>query len=145
MPQEIRLCSYEGCTAELECKGLCGYHYRKKRYAENPEVRLRNNKLGQDWHRKHADRYRTKTWIYRLKARYGLSLDQYNQLLLSQQGGCAICGQQSTLQRRLDVDHNHKTGKVRGLLCNTCNQAMGVAKDSPDLLRKMAAYLDKHN
>lgn len=78
---------------------------------------------------------------YRLKTKYGLTLDDYNRRLDEQNGTCAICDQ-SPDKGRLVVDHSHVTGEVRGLLCNSCNLALGLARDNPELLRKMAAYLD---
>lgn len=80
---------------------------------------------------------------------YGISLAQYDALLLKQSGGCAICGEQCSSGRRLAVDHDHaccpgmKTcGKcVRGLLCGQCNQGIGKLRDSPRLLVNAIAYL----
>jgi hypothetical protein len=53
----------------------------------------------------------------------GLSLDDYERLLAAQGGGCALCGRKPKT-RRLDVDHDHRTGKIRGLLCQRCNRAV---------------------
>jgi len=69
--------------------------------------------------------------------------------LLSQNGKCAICegtdgGHRNGEPKALAVDHNHKTGKVRGLLCESCNQGIGKLKDSPETCRKAADYLEKH-
>jgi hypothetical protein len=57
------------------------------------------------------------------RAELGLSLAEYDALLAAQGGGCAICGNPPKT-RRLDVDHDHKSGKVRGLLCHRCNRAL---------------------
>lgn len=73
-----------------------------------------------------------------------MTLEQYNEMLEKQKGRCAICdryGQSPGNKRNLDVDHCHKTGKIRGLLCNRCNQAMGKVKDDIALLQKFLAYL----
>lgn len=78
----------------------------------------------------------------RLKRLYGITRDDYNHILLSQDGGCAICGKQSPPRRgRLAVDHDHVTGQIRGLLCSKCNQAIGLLSEQPALLRKAAQYL----
>lgn len=72
---------------------------------------------------------------------YGISLAEYDEMLLNQAGGCAICGDKPGETDVLVVDHCHNTGKVRGLLCSTCNLAIGYLKDSPDNMISAAAYL----
>lgn len=67
---------------------------------------------------------------YELKAKYGLTVDDWNDLLQKQNGGCAICGNTDSGKRRLSVDHNHTTGQVRGLLCQTCNSHVIVAVEN---------------
>jgi hypothetical protein len=77
-----------------------------------------------------------------LRQRYGIGIDDYYQLLASQGGGCAICGG-GTSYRYFNLDHNHKTGEPRGLLCATCNKRLlPAAKDDPARLRKAAHYLE---
>jgi protein-arginine kinase activator protein McsA len=75
--------------------------------------------------------------------RYGVSLEDYSSMLKQQQGVCAICGGNNN-GKRLVVDHNHKTGSVRELLCNGCNTGIGGLKDSVAVLIKAARYLRKH-
>ncbi len=75
------------------------------------------------------------------KFRWGLTLEQYNGRLCIQGGGCAICGKKPGAKRRLDVDHDEKTGKFRGILCNQCNQAIGLLGDDPARLKKAIEYL----
>ena len=82
-------------------------------------------------------------WVSRLKIRYGLTKENYNELLEKQSGVCAICrGPQKAPTRRLDVDHCHKSGVVRGLLCDHCNKAIAFLQDNPELLRKVASYVE---
>jgi len=77
--------------------------------------------------------------------KYGISLFEYDLMFQAQKGCCRICGiPQSYLKQRLSIDHDHKTDRIRGLLCNTCNVALGSAHDNPALLRRMAEYLE-HN
>lgn len=71
---------------------------------------------------------------------YGITLEEYNGLLESQDGGCAICGRKPT-GKALHVDHNHKNGDVRGLVCWGCNGMLGKLRDNPDTAEKMAKYL----
>lgn len=87
----------------------------------------------------------------RLKRKYGIGIDQYNQLYEEQNGLCAICGKPETSSSRngkikeLSVDHNHRTSAVRGLLCMACNQSLGGFKDNPEYLDNAARYLRKYD
>lgn len=78
--------------------------------------------------------------------RYGISLQEYQEILKKQGGACAACGAKPRSKRaarkNLCVDHDHISSKVRGLLCSMCNQALGILNDDPVLLRKLADYLD---
>lgn len=76
-----------------------------------------------------------------LKYTYGLALEDYQSMLEAQDERCAICGGQDE-DSRLHVDHCHTTGKVRGLLCESCNLSIGRMGDSPSRLRSAAAYLE---
>lgn len=81
---------------------------------------------------------------YQLRRKYGLSLEQYDELLKKQEGSCAICGSsdsRSTRTSNLFVDHCHTTGKIRGLLCHHCNIALGYMEDDIERLRKMIEYI----
>jgi hypothetical protein len=80
-----------------------------------------------------------------LQKRYGISVEVYSQLLASQGGGCAICGALAAHSNteKLFVDHNHETGKVRGLLCHCCNAMLGYAKDNTSNLCKGIQYLER--
>ena len=77
-----------------------------------------------------------------LKCNYDISLEEYNDLLNKQNGVCAICEKACSTGRRLCVDHDHKTNKVRGLLCLNCNRGIGNFKDSISTLRNATAYLE---
>jgi len=77
----------------------------------------------------------------RLKSRYGLTLHEYDDMLEAQGGVCAICGEECPQNERLSVDHDHETGRVRGLLCVNCNHMLGSAKDSTDTLAQAIEYL----
>jgi hypothetical protein len=84
-----------------------------------------------------------------LRDSFGLSLDEYNRMFEAQQGKCAICNQPETQMRKgklktLAVDHNHKSGAIRGLLCFDCNTGIGKLKDDPQILRLAAQYLEFH-
>ena len=82
----------------------------------------------------------------RLKRIYSLTLKDYDNMLVSQNGLCALCGTPAieSSHRRLQVDHDHETGKVRGLLCGNCNAFIGMADDSIEKLLNGVEYLKKH-
>jgi hypothetical protein len=80
-----------------------------------------------------------------LKRHYNLSLDEYNLIYEKQLGKCACCGKhQHELKRALDVDHDHTTGEIRGLLCSRCNTAIGYVEEKKEILEEIILYLKKH-
>ena len=88
---------------------------------------------------------------YRLKQKYGLTLEKYNNMLNEQQHQCAICSQPLDIAdvsgrhkgRKPHVDHCHNTGRVRGILCYKCNVGLGSFEDNPKTLAKAIAYLSE--
>lgn len=116
---------------------------------------------GKRWRLRNPEKQRaaTRSWLdnnkeyastrhrkYQLRRQYGLTEEEYGLLLERQAGCCAICNTDSPTGKWkvFAVDHDHKTGLVRGLLCNECNRGMGLLRDSSELLRKAADYLDHH-
>jgi hypothetical protein len=79
----------------------------------------------------------------RLKQKFGLSIERFNEMLIEQNGVCAICKEKNFGDLRLAVDHDHITKQVRSLLCTACNGMLGLAKDRPGILRLGADYLEK--
>lgn len=78
----------------------------------------------------------------RLKQKYGITLEDYNKMLENQKGRCKICGTtKNSGHGKFHVDHNHKTSKVRGLLCSKCNLCLGACNDNALILFKMIKYL----
>jgi len=113
-----------GCCSNLECRRK----YEKEWTKNNPEKRHLYNKRR------------------RLKANFNLTCEEYDAMYEKQNKGCAICGaEKSELGKILAVDHNHTTGKIRGLLCNKCNQGLGFFNDSIDLLQDAVLYLRQHS
>jgi hypothetical protein len=86
-------------------------------------------------------------WRKHVKKKYNMTQDDYDQMFLNQNGVCAICGKEETHRNRsgevgnLAVDHDHKSGKIRGLLCFSCNTGIGKFGDDPDRLQNAAKYL----
>lgn len=117
---------------------------RRERYATDPEYRERMKQQAKENQMRHPLTKKNG----RLKAEFGITLAEYSTLLEKQGGVCAICGKSMTgvkekgkQEHALYVDHDHKTGKVRGILCNNCNFGIGHFLDNPQLLLKAAEYL----
>jgi hypothetical protein len=116
---------------------------REKLRANNRRYYQKNKKSISD---KNAARARA-AWPATRDVRYGLSSSQYNSMLEAQRGVCAVCGRPpkgKRRQRALCVDHDHRSGTVRGLLCYDCNLMLGHAKDDAEVLRRAADYLQAH-
>jgi hypothetical protein len=80
----------------------------------------------------------------RLIAKYGITLDEYNQKLKDQNDSCAFCGKhKDNFKRALHVDHNHKTGQVRGLVCFYCNSQL-IRKHNKHTAKLLKLYMDVH-
>jgi hypothetical protein len=104
--------------------------------------------------RKRADPtiYERIEWPCKLKRLYGITVEQYDELLAKQNGCCAVCGSGSSYSRnykitkraKFSVDHCHATGKIRGLLCTRCNRAIGLIGDNIETALRMSEYLKKH-
>lgn len=80
-----------------------------------------------------------KNWA--LKARYGITLEKYNEMVEMQSNGCLICKGNQSLHRPLVVDHCHKTGNIRGLLCDPCNIGLSNFRDNPERMESAANYI----
>lgn len=81
---------------------------------------------------------------YHLKDSFGITFEEYRQKLTEQNGVCAVCNQ-GPEKRKLCVDHDHESGKIRGLLCGRCNTALGSLKESVVIIQALLEYLKKHS
>ncbi len=109
------------------------------------------------WYEENRPRFQKKKWDNyirnplkvrdnKLRTKFGITLEQYNELSNRQSNVCAVCFKPEVVKRKdklktLAVDHCHETGKIRGLLCSKCNMAIGLVKDNVDTLLKMVDYL----
>lgn len=111
-------------------------------YKTDEERLLARRAARKKWEVLYPDKWELQKQNQRLKRRYGITLDTYNQFLINQKGLCAICGKhQIEIKRRLDVDHCHTTGKIRGLLCTNCNRGIGYFYENLELLDRAKEYI----
>lgn len=103
----------------------------------------KKTEAGKEAHAKYMSKDTTKSRLKRnrIKTRYGITEERYRELVAEQGGTCAICKEPSG---QLHIDHDHVTGRVRGLLCGTCNRGLGMFKDDADNLRSAITYLSEH-
>jgi protein-arginine kinase activator protein McsA len=87
-----------------------------------------------------SDHDRARDRAYVIRIRYGLSPERHAQMRLEQDNKCAICRSPG----KLCVDHCHETNRVRGLLCDCCNRALGLVRENPQTLLRMMAYIKQH-
>ena len=126
---------YKDKEAEKLCRKR-NYHKHKERVAK--------------WCEDNAEQLKYTVRLRHVKSKYNLNPEQYLGKILQQNNKCAICLKEEYIvnkngdTRPLCVDHDHATGKVRDLLCNKCNAALGHVNDSIELLAKMISYLEKH-
>jgi hypothetical protein len=119
------------------------YRRENKQKAQDYNLNYKNKnkeKLKADricYRKKQAEKIRHQVWKNKLKARYGLTPQQYFDLMKKHGGKCAICGS----DKKLGIDHCHKTKKIRGILCGDCNRGLGLFKDNQEFLLKAVNYL----
>lgn len=122
----------------IETKQKCRLSEAQKRYKSSDKGKA----TARRYYLKHQTSLREYKRDRRLKTIYNITLDDYDKIYAKQGGVCAICRLPEVFNR-LQVDHNHKTGKVRGLLCLHCNNVLGKAKDSIETLEKAIEYLKR--
>lgn len=119
--------------------------YQQLRRKQNPEQAKEHNKIfGKKYRDSHKEDEKKRLESYRLLRKYGLSVEERDKILESQNYKCAICGKLSTPNKKLHVDHNHKTNQVRELLCFSCNSIIGLSHENIETLQSIINYLNKH-
>lgn len=112
----------------VRCGGGKGPAYTTTKYCGTCVVQVRKERQKRDHERQ-------------VMVRYGLEAGDYARLHAGQAGVCAICQRATGRTRRLSVDHDHRTGRVRGLLCRPCNDMLGHARDSEAFFLRVINYL----
>lgn len=131
---------------EGSCK-VCKTKYKREHYQSNKQKYRENRKIYYELHKDAIHSYKVnwqrsnpdKVKNSQLWHEYKIRLEEYNIILLSQNGVCKICKQTSS--QTLAVDHDHNTGKIRGLLCKSCNTGLGLFEDSIERLKNAIEYL----
>jgi hypothetical protein len=136
-----------------DCKA-CNLAAKAARYKANPEPTIERVKRWQAENReRHLENLRRRRERPEIKARnreghlkrkFGITQERYAELLAAQGGGCAVCRRKAKPGRSLHVDHDHATGEVRGLLCFSCNAALGHLADDPDRIHALSRYILEH-
>ena len=113
---------------------------RTREYKDKENARIREK-------RKIDPKLRASQRNSKLKKSYGIDGSKYDALLIAQGGVCAICKKKDKSDRgeHLSVDHDHLNGRVRGLLCSSCNKLLGNSKDNTETLRQALKYLEQNN
>lgn len=131
----------KSCSVCIITKDVSEFYARRTRGAYQSECKACCKIRRAKWWKSDAGKLSSKN--SKLKARFGISLDIYNQLLTDQNYQCFICNKtKSANGHSLAVDHCHKTGKIRGLLCKACNIALGNFKEDIKSLQNAIVYLE---
>ncbi len=119
---------------------ICIQKKRKELHKRNPQILIRRNAKKRETYDSKKQRSAF------LRSHYGITFSEYEDMLKQQRGVCAICGdgKKHKTQKYLHIDHNHKTSKVRGLLCIRCNTIIGNCKEDVDILQRAIKYIYKH-
>lgn len=125
--------------------GLCRDCSNKKHRElnrNNPEYIQKNRERARKYKQENRQKVTDFSYKAHLKERYGLTFDEYQIMVNQQNGLCAICNTPSN--RRLQIDHDHATGKIRALLCHLCNKGLGCLKDNKEIMQAAILYLEKY-
>jgi len=144
-----RKCSH--CEEMLE---LTAFHERggKKKGQYHTVCKECDAKRQKQWYTDHREEHKAHVKTYkltigyyevRLREKYKLTGEEVMSRIIAQEGLCALCFE-SLEGRRACIDHDHKTGKVREILCSGCNTMLGFARDDPEILQKAIDYLERH-
>lgn len=147
----LRSEGFKRCPRCSCIKPLAEFYKSTKNKGSSTHCAVCMRAIAKERHKKNArerkDRYsrdREKIRDRILMSKFGISLLEYRAMLELQGGVCAICGGVDK-NKSLAVDHDHRTGKVRGLLCGRCNPAIGFLTDCTELAKKLISYIEKAN
>lgn len=132
-----RICYNEVASAYRQTpQGILVKRRGNKKYRESPHGKLAREKY------KFSVRGKLSNKKSYLKCKFDMTIEQYDRIYLYQNNCCVICKKPLPYDK-IDADHDHKTGKFRGLLCRKCNTAIGLFDDSPEILQNAIFYLEQ--
>lgn len=136
------------CTYCKELKNLSSFSKAGRKNALRSTCKQCDAIKYKRWKDKNREAYLRSTSNSGLKIKYGITLDEYEKLFTEQKGCCKICKTKNPGRKgvkRFAVDHCHKTNKIRGLLCMSCNTAIGLLNENPILFDSAKRYLQSHH
>lgn len=139
----------------LQTCSLCGKNKQRKEFYKDfrrpkgvqSECKECVLKMRRNDYRKHKPNYQKNNRNRHLVREYGITTDQYNQMVINQNSCCEICNRHvdDIKNHKLYVDHNHGTDKIRGLICGSCNRLIALAMEKSSILLNAINYLKKYN
>lgn len=128
-----------------KCRALAAKLHPSNSKESRDKKNLKHKEKRKEYYSKPENKLKFKDQT--LRRTFGIGIEDYNILFINQNGLCAICNnpQVSTRNKSLAIDHSHKSGKIRGLLCDNCNRAIGLLKDDIAILKSAIRYLEGNN
>jgi hypothetical protein len=136
----MKTCNTCGCEKE-DTEFYLHRGGRTKEGYRAPTCKPCHAEKSKTWAKNNPDKVKAHRRKRNLKTKYNITVEEYDKMFEEQQGKCFICSSVAD-RRRLNVDHCHDTGKVRKLLCDKCNMALGLLEDDIDRIQKVREYLE---
>ena len=144
-PEKVKAWSLEAIT-KYRVRRLAAVRAWYHRHKDAINAKRRADRIPKEWAKKmkaYAQANPEKMQGYRRKHNYGMTAEQFNSMIVSQNNSCGICFE--IFSQTPHVDHCHSSGKVRGLLCRKCNTGIGYFKENVDIFESARNYILKHN
>jgi hypothetical protein len=125
------------CQREYYLKNKDRINAKNKEYQEKNKDRI--SKQRKEFYKKNSDRLKE----IKMMRVYGIGMEDFARLLNNQNNACAVCKTKNPIGNGFCVDHDHKTGVIRGILCPGCNTAIGLMRDDPQILQSAISYLEQ--
>ena len=139
-------CTHCGLTVESEKDLSLFQKDRSKPLGYRNQCKECRSIISNKWKSNNSKKQGIKRANAHMERRYGITIEEYDIMFIRQDGKCDICGSSGFAKgkSRMNIDHCHTTGKVRGLLCNNCNSGIGKLKESESIMLNAIEYIKKH-